>query len=132
VGVKTTYLGRLDDEISVAVAYNAADVVVVPSRQESFSKVAAEALACGVPVVAFNATGLRDVVDHLSSGYLAEPYETEDLAKGLAWILETAPLSELAARAREKAASAFAVDQMADRYGKLYGTIVGDQRKMPC
>ncbi|WP_333442988.1 glycosyltransferase [Microcoleus sp. herbarium2] len=49
---------------------------------------ASEALACGTPVVAFDMTGLKDIVDRQQNGYLTKPYETEDLARGIAWVLE--------------------------------------------
>jgi len=52
--------------------YRAADVVLVPSRTESFGLVALEAAACGTPVVASSVGGLRAIVDHGVSGYLVE------------------------------------------------------------
>jgi glycosyltransferase involved in cell wall biosynthesis len=90
VGFKTHYLGRLKDE-SLAKVYAAADVMVVPSRYEAFGQTASEALACGTPVVAFDVTGLKDIVDRQQNGYLAKPYETEDLARGIAWVLYQFP-----------------------------------------
>ncbi|MEZ5239634.1 MAG: glycosyltransferase [Microthrixaceae bacterium] len=51
--------------------YRSADVVLVPSRSESFGLVALEAAACGIPVVASDVGGLRSVVRHGETGYLA-------------------------------------------------------------
>jgi len=50
--------------------YRAADLVLVPSRSESFGLVAAEAMACGTPVIATAVGGLTTLVDHGSSGLL--------------------------------------------------------------
>jgi D-inositol-3-phosphate glycosyltransferase len=50
--------------------YRSADVVLVPSRSESFGLVALEASACGVPVVASGVGGLLTLVDHGETGYL--------------------------------------------------------------
>jgi D-inositol-3-phosphate glycosyltransferase len=50
--------------------YRAADVVIVPSRSESFGLVALEASACGIPVVAAGVGGLLTLVDHGETGYL--------------------------------------------------------------
>jgi D-inositol-3-phosphate glycosyltransferase len=50
--------------------YRAADVVLVPSRSESFGLVALEAAACGVPVVASAVGGLLTLVDDASTGFL--------------------------------------------------------------
>ncbi|HEY3142034.1 MAG TPA: glycosyltransferase [Acidimicrobiales bacterium] len=52
--------------------YRAADVVLVPSRTESFGLVALEAAACGTPVVAAAVGGLRTLVNHGDTGFLVE------------------------------------------------------------
>ncbi|NLO17471.1 MAG: glycosyltransferase, partial [Arcobacter butzleri] len=86
-GFKTHYLGHLHDDVSLVTLYSAVDVMVVPSLQENLSNAVMESLACGVPVVAFGATGLLDIVDHQTNGYLAEPFESEDMACGIEWVL---------------------------------------------
>ncbi|MBW4493213.1 MAG: glycosyltransferase family 4 protein [Oscillatoria princeps RMCB-10] len=120
-GFKYHYLGRFEDDISLAAVYSAADVMVVPSIQESFGQTAFEALACGTPVVAFNATGLKDIVEHRQTGYLARPYEIEDLALGIAWVLENPDRHQkLSQRARQKAEQEFTVELQARRYLSLF------------
>ena len=44
--------------------------------------------ACGTPVVAFRTGGLPDIVEHQRTGYLAQPFHTQDLAAGISWVLE--------------------------------------------
>ena len=61
--------------------YRAADVVLVPSRTESFGLVALEAAACGTPVVASAVGGLRSVVDHGVSGYLVDDRDPQALRR---------------------------------------------------
>ena len=66
--------------------YRAADVVLVPSRSESFGLVALEAAACGVPVVAAAVGGLRTLVDDGRTGFLVDDRSPEafaDLARAL-------------------------------------------------
>jgi glycosyltransferase involved in cell wall biosynthesis len=82
------YAGRLDDDLSLALAYAAADVVVVPSRLDNLPQSATEPLACGTPVVAFRQGGLPDLVQHRRNGWLAAPEDARDLALGLQWALE--------------------------------------------
>ncbi|MDP8933007.1 MAG: glycosyltransferase, partial [Cyanobacteriota bacterium] len=120
VGFKTHYLGRLEDE-TLAKVYAAADVMVVPSRYEAFGQTASEALACGTPVVAFNVTGLKDIVDRQQNGYLAEPYDSEDLARGIAWVLEDPERHQKLCRsARLKVEEKFTLEVQAREYKKLY------------
>jgi glycosyltransferase involved in cell wall biosynthesis len=125
VGLKSSYISRLYDDISLAMMYSAADVTVVPSIQESFGQTASESLACGTPVVAFNATGLQDIVEHQKNGYLAQPYQSEDLARGLVWVLENKErYQKLCDRARQKAQQQFSLDIQARRYVSLYRTLL--------
>jgi glycosyltransferase involved in cell wall biosynthesis len=124
VGFKTHYLGRLEDE-SLAKVYAAADVMVVPSRYEAFGQTASEALACGTPVVAFDVTGLKDIVDGQQNGYLAKPYETEDLARGIAWVLEDPDRHQKLCRsARLKVEEKFTLQVQARAYKNLYEEIL--------
>ena len=128
LGFKVHYLGSFQDDTSLALMYSAADVVVVPSMQEAFGLVAAEALACGTPVVAFAATGLRDIVDHQQNGYLAQPFEASDLAKGIAWIVEDSDrYKQLRLEARKKAEQAFDVAIQAHRYLPIYESLVKEK-----
>lgn len=130
LGFKTHYLGHLNDEMSLVNAYSAVDVMIVPSLQESFGQTASESLACGTPVVAFNATGLKDIVDHQENGYLVKPYEIEDLAKGIAWVVEDSDRHQkLSIHAREKAQRDFALAIQARLYSSLYTEIIENTEK---
>ncbi|MBF2027759.1 MAG: glycosyltransferase family 4 protein [Oscillatoriales cyanobacterium C42_A2020_001] len=125
LGFKSHYLGRVHDDISLALIYSAADVMVVPSVQEAFGQTASEALSCGTPVAAFNATGVKDIVDHQQNGYLAKAFEIDDLAKGIAWILEDRERHhKLQHQAREKSLREFASEVQARRYLSLYEQIL--------
>jgi D-inositol-3-phosphate glycosyltransferase len=61
--------------------YRAADVVLVPSRSESFGLVALEAAACGIPVVASAVGGLLNLVEHQRTGFLVKDRNPEEFAK---------------------------------------------------
>lgn len=125
VGFRTHYLDQFSDDISLALVYSAADVMVVPSLQEAFGQTASESLACGTPVVAFAATGLKDIVDHQQNGYLANPFEIEDLAKGIAWVLEDGERHQkLRNHARERTKQEFSLEIQARRYLSLFTEIV--------
>ncbi len=127
LGFTTHYLGSLNDE-GLVNAYSAADVMIVPSTQESFGQTASESLACGTPVVAFNTTGLKDIVDHQQNGYLAKPYDAMDLAHGITWVLEdNERLSNLKVQALEKVRQAFSLEIQPRQYVSLYKSILDKQ-----
>ncbi len=86
---------------ALAAYYRAADVVLVPSRTESFGLVALEAAACGTPVVATAVGGLRSVVAHGASGYIVDDRDPEAFAACVAEVLGDA---DHAADLREQAA----------------------------
>jgi glycosyltransferase involved in cell wall biosynthesis len=124
-GLDVRYVGRLRHDTELASLYSTADVMVVPSLQESFGKTAAEAMACGTPVAAFANSGLLDIVDHKQSGYLAELNSASDLASGIAWCVDgVADSGGLRRRARRKAVEAFNVRSVVDRYIELYERIL--------
>ena len=103
--------------------YAAADVVVVPSRSESFGMVALEAQACGVPPVASAVGGLRRVVSDGETGYLVPPGDAAGVAERLAAILEDGSLAARLSRAAVRHAAAFSWDATVDRLLDVYGEL---------
>jgi len=102
-GVTIQFLGRLNDE-QLRTAYSSADVFVAPSRLEAFGQVAAEAQSCGTPVVAFDNSGLRDVVEDEVTGHLARAFEPDSLAESIWWVLaDSARREDLSGNARLRA-----------------------------
>ena len=121
LGFKAHYLGNLADDISIATVYAAADVFVAPSVYDNLPNTVMEAGACGIPSVAFNIGGMPDMIEHCSNGYLAKPYETEDLARGIAWVLEDAQRHEkLCRNARMKVEAKFTLAVQAREYQSLF------------
>ena len=124
-GVEVRYVGYIRDNLRLSQLYSAADVAVMPSLQEAFGKTLIEAMACATPVVAFGGGGPDDIIDHRVDGYLARPFEPEDLATGIAWSLAAvAEGRNLGGRARAKVMSAFDIDAVAGRYLALYRRIL--------
>ena len=125
LGFKVHYLGRLQDDVSLCIAYAAADVMVAPSIEEAFGQTASESLACGTPVVVFRDTGLADIVDHQRQGYTAHHSDTEDLARGIAWVLEDQERHDsLRCAARKKTLQEYDIELQAERYLNLFNQIL--------
>lgn len=109
----------------VACVYRAADVVVVPSRSESFGLVAAEAQACGTPVVAARVGGLVYAVCDDESGFLITGEDPADYAAAISRILEDPETdARLSAGAIEHSGK-FSWEASADRMMELYSGMVG-------
>jgi glycosyltransferase involved in cell wall biosynthesis len=120
-GLPATFLGYLRDDISLTLAYAAADVFVAPSLQDNLPHVVMEAGGCGTPTVAFNLGGLPDLVDHLRTGYLARPLDAADLAQGIEWVLtDRERQAALAAASRLKMEQQFEISLVARRHLDLY------------
>lgn len=115
------WLGSLRDDRLLALANSAADVVVVPSRQDNLPNTAQEAQACGTPVVAFRVGGLPDLVTHQRSGWLAEPFDVRDFARGIEWVIsDPARHAALADAARDDTVVRNNPATVADQYSKIY------------
>jgi glycosyltransferase involved in cell wall biosynthesis len=116
------FIPPLKDEVSMPLLYNVADAAVVPSIQENLANSIVESLSCGVPVVAFDVGGNKDMIDHKKNGYLANIYDAKDMAYGIEWVLKDKNLTKLSKNARIKAMD-FDSNLIADKYIKLYKEI---------
>jgi glycosyltransferase involved in cell wall biosynthesis len=110
--------GHLSNEIAIVAAYNAMDVMLVPSRLEAFGQTASEAQACGVPIVCFNTSGLKDVVKQKETGYLAKAYDPQDFAKGITWVYQNR--ESLSIAARKHAIESWSYENISKQYEELY------------
>ncbi len=126
LGVHSTSLGYMSDTESLRMVYSAADVFVAPSRMDAFGKTLVEAMLCGTPVVGFNATGPKDIVEHRTTGYLAEPFNPQDLALGIEWVLDQPPeaYAEMCNSARARALKRFDSREIARQYVDLYREVL--------
>jgi glycosyltransferase involved in cell wall biosynthesis len=120
----TYFISPLKDEVSLALMYNVADVMIVPSLQENLANSIIESLSCGVPVVAFNIGGNKDMIDHKISGYLVKPFDFKDMALGIEWILENKNYDELSLNAHQQVLNKFDSKIVSHQYLSLYKRIV--------
>lgn len=123
LGFKVHYTGRLHDDLSLRLLYAAADVFVIPSRQDNLPNTGLEAHACGTPVVAFRTGGLVDIVDERITGALAQPFDPASLAAALLWVLEDPQRRlQLGEAARRRAELLWDPRRVAGMYADLYAT----------
>lgn len=106
----------------VAAAMQEAALLVVPSRRESFSVVAAEALACGTPVVATRCGGPEEIVSS-DAGVLVPPDSPEALASAVDEALSN-PDRFVPERLRRSVVARFGWEAASECLGSLYGRVL--------
>lgn len=92
---RTHNMGYVNDEYQKVLIYNASDVFVITSIAENYPNMIIEAMACGVPSVAFPIGGIVDQIEHQVNGYLAELKNASSVSEGIEWILEKSNYSQL-------------------------------------
>lgn len=73
-------LGYISDKNDMAIAYSAADLFIIPSREDNFPNTVLESLCCGTPVIGYKTGGITDAVEHGTNGFLVDKENITDLA----------------------------------------------------
>ena len=113
------FLGKRSQE-SLPFYYASADVVVMPSRYESFGMVALEAMACGTPVVASDVGGLSFIVRNGETGFLVPEGDARAMAECLSCILHDPDLRARLGKRGVEVARAYAWPRIADQIEARY------------
>ncbi len=117
---------------ALSTYYRAADVLIMPSRSESFGLVALEAAACGIPVVAAAVGGLRTLVDDGVTGRLIDERDPALYAEAIDEILGD-PLRQAAmGAAAAKAAERYPWSGLAQRLRRIYDSLVDAEALVSC
>ena len=108
------------DHPTLADHYRCANVVIVPSRSETFGLVAAEAQACGIPVVASNIGGLPYVVNASETGLLVNNLDPAAFAAALRAVLDHPGFADRLGQGAVSFSQRFSWDATATRMLELY------------
>lgn len=109
------------DEARMALLYQAADVVVHPSRAETVGLAILEAMACSRPVVATRVGGIPEIVDEGNTGYLVESGDVAGLAASSRALLRSAALRDaFGAAARAAAVARFSLEGVVTQWLDWY------------
>ena len=118
-----TALGFVSDEAQMATIYNNANVYIAPYLEDNFPNTVLEALSCGTPVVAFDAGGVPQLVQHQLNGYLAASKDVNGLAQGIQWVHNYPNYTLLRNTARNYVLANFNPATIAQRHVEYYQSI---------
>ncbi len=106
--------------------YQQADILLFPTVREGFGLAAAEAMACGLPVVTTNCSSLPELIVHGKGGYLCELGNVNEFASRLNQLADSPKLRhEMGEYNRERVEEKFTLEQMVKEYRKLFEKILG-------
>ncbi|HEU0302496.1 MAG TPA: N-acetyl-alpha-D-glucosaminyl L-malate synthase BshA [Longimicrobium sp.] len=119
---RVIFLGKQD---SVAELLTCADLLLLPSQNESFGLVALEAMASGVPVVATRAGGLPEVIEDGVTGHLSAVGDVEAMADAAVSILtDDQKWVRMSVAAQQVAGERFGADVIVPQYERYYQRVV--------
>ena len=114
--------GYISNPNILACLYSVCDCIINPSLIENLPTTCLEALFCGVPSVAFDVGGTSDIVVHKKTGWLATPYNDEELATGIEWCSEHN--EELSKNCFVKAKNDFDTNKIINDYISVYSDAI--------
>jgi glycosyltransferase involved in cell wall biosynthesis len=124
-GVPVFNVGQLHDDESLAALYSAADLFVAPSLQDNLPNTVVEAAACGLPTVAFDIGGMRDIIDDGVTGLLAPTVDPVALAGAIARAMASSSwLRDAGIKARLLAQARFDDSDFAAAHLELYSRVL--------
>lgn len=125
------FLGHIKNDSELVALYSLADLLIVPSREDNLPLLAVEAQICGCPVIAFNVSGLKDIVLDGVTGYLIDNFEVAEMARLVIELLDDRDkLLEFREQARKYGLNRWSIESVIPKYIELYnGCLDGDSKR---
>jgi glycosyltransferase involved in cell wall biosynthesis len=115
------FLGKF---VNVIPFYKRMDIFVLPSLLEGFGIVILEAMAMGLPIVATNVDGIKEVVVNGESGILVPPKNPKAIAEAITYLIEHPQISETLISEGKKRASLFDIQEHLMKLDILYSSLL--------
>jgi glycosyltransferase involved in cell wall biosynthesis len=121
-------LGRIEDDAELALVYAAADLFVIPSREDNLPNTVLESLACGTPVAGFAVGGIPEMVREGLTGALAAPEDVRGLTGAITRLLaDDDQRRRMSLACRAVAEEEYPLHAQAERYRRLYAGLLADR-----
>jgi glycosyltransferase involved in cell wall biosynthesis len=125
-GLPHLHIEHVASDHRLSGLYSAADVFVIPSLQEAFGQTVLEAMACGTPVVGFDAGGIPEMVKPGETGLLASCGDVAGLREAvLALLADGEARARMGASCRDRVVREHGLEVQARRYADLYRSLLG-------
>lgn len=124
--------GYITDDRLMAALYSCADLIVVPSSVENLPNTLLEAMACGLPAVAFDAGGMGDAVRDGVTGHLVRQGDVTGMASAISNLFDDdgGRRAVMGLEARRLIEREFSAEIQADRFAALYDGIIERRGKV--
>lgn len=119
--IKIIQYSKIKKEIRLLKFYSNLDLLLVTSRTETFCQVAAEAMSCSVPIVAFKIGGLIDIVNSKKLGRLIKPFDIKSFSNVLTKLSENRrSMKKMSSNCRNHAIKNFDYKIISNKTYKIY------------
>lgn len=119
------YTGRFDDKAGLAQAYRSTDALLLPTHADNFPLVMTEALACALPVFAFDTGGIAEAIDD-TCGSVRPAGHIDNLVDDFLAARDAGALPRLAQAARKRAQERYSMEAFAQAHRDLYASSIRD------
>ncbi len=130
-GYSIVNTGYIDNKKALAMCYAASDIFAYPSLADSFGLVVLEAIACGLPVVAFKTGGIPEIIRDGVTGIMA-PYKNLEkfVAKIESLIINPVLRQKMSLDAAESIAYEHSIEAMCKNYFNLYNDLLNEGKRV--
>ena len=118
-GIPVFYSGEINSDQIMSLAYSAADYFAMPSFQEVFAQTPLEAMACGLPVVAYPCSGTSELISE-RNGVICKDFKTDALVKGIGELMAK-PYDR--AWIRQNVIDQYSPAHIAEQYVRIYAAM---------
>lgn len=124
--IEVRKMGLIKDSEIMNEMFSLADILIMPSKAETFSLVAAESMASGTPVVTFKAGGVEEVVDE-NTGWIVSERSAQKLANEIQMIFKNkSEISKKGKRCRDIVEQKFSLETAIDDHLNLYMELLSE------
>lgn len=122
--IQTKNIGHIESEVEMAKVYRAADAFILPSLEDNLPNSLLESLSCGVPVIAFDVGGVKDIVDN-SNGILISKEDSNSLADAIIELMSDSDITNKKSRkGRSDILNKLRMEHQGKKYSDLFEELI--------